>query len=396
MKPLRLHINRRPEREQLCPRSLKLRDARARLFALRFWNARFHPWFAWCLAGCLAGTALHVSAQPDIYGNPNSSAFILIPKDADDWTRHFHIGALVGMNINASFNMNGLFNVSGNDPAHGIFADGYVRPDQTGSAYTGFWGYNNAPQYDSTAHTLTMHATTSFSPVSTTAGNAKEDGGPFPGFEMAYGDNLWYWKHARVGWELGFGLLPIDITDNHEIDVNANQVSYVYNVGDIVVPGAPYQGGPGGEGEPIIPVALPSPSAPQSVSGMVTGTRTLDVMLYTLRLGPSFYWDLTDHLGMSLGAGPAVGVVSGNYKFDETITAGGVSTRNQGQISGTDLVFGGYVNAALMYHVVDNGDIFISAQYMPMTGATISGGGREGQLNLGGQLYFSIGISWPF
>ena len=31
---------------------------------------------------------------------------------------------------------------------------------------------------------------------------------------MAYGDNLWYWKHARVGWELGFDLLPISITDN--------------------------------------------------------------------------------------------------------------------------------------------------------------------------------------
>jgi hypothetical protein len=119
-------------------------------------------------------------------------------------------------------------------------------------------------------------------------------------------------------------------------------------------------------------------------------------MLYTLRLGPTFYWDLTDHLGMSLGAGPAVGIVSGNYKFDETITASGVNAHNTGQIGGTDLVFGGYVNAALMYHVVDNGDIFISAQYMPMSDATISGGGREGRLNLGGQLYFSVGISWPF
>jgi hypothetical protein len=359
-------------------------------------NTRFRPWLACCLAGCVAGTALRAWAQPEIYGNPGSSAFIPIPKDADDWTRHFRIGALVGMNISASFNMNGLFNVSGNAPAHGIFDDGYVRTDQSGSAYTGFWGYNNASQYNSTAQTLTMHATTSFSPVSTTAGNAKADGGPFPGFDLAYGDNLWYWKHARVGWELGFGLLPISITDNHEIDVTGTQVSYVYNVGDIIVPGAPYQGGPSGEGEPIIPIALPPPSGPQTTSGKVTGSRTLDVMLYTLRLGPSFYWDLTDHLGISLGAGPAVGVVSGNYKFDETVTANGISARNQGQIGETDLVYGGYVNAALMYHVVDNGDIYIGAQYMPMSDATISGGGREGRLNLGGQLYFSIGVSWPF
>jgi hypothetical protein len=57
---------------------------------------------------------------------------------------------------------------------------------------------------------------------------------------------------------------------------------------------------------------------------------------------------------------------------------------------------GGYVNGALMYHVQEDADIYIGAQYMPMGDATISGGGREGRLNLGGQLYFSVGINWPF
>jgi hypothetical protein len=33
---------------------------------------------------------------------------------------------------------------------------------------------------------------------------------------------------------------------------------------------------------------------------------------------------------------------------------------------------------------------------MPMTDATISGGGRECRLNLGGQVYFSIGVNWAF
>ena len=364
------------------------------------WNARFCPWFAWCLVGGLAGLAWRAPAQPDVYGNPGSSAFIRIPKDADDWTRHFHIGALVGMNIKANFSMSGsAFGISGSDPTHGIFDDGYVRPDQTGDpgGYTGFWGYKKASQYNAASQELTMHATTSFCTVSPTAGNANVNGGPFPGFDMAYGDNLWYWKHARVGWELGFDWLPINITDNHEIDVTATQASYVYNVGDIVVPGAPYQGGPGGQGEPIIPDAYdPSKSSSQDVGGKVTGTRTLDVSLYTLRLGPSFYWDLTDHLGMSLGAGPAIGIVSGNYKYDEIVTAGDVGAHNQGQFGGTKLVYGGYVNAALMYHATDNGDIFIGAQYMPMSDATISGGGRQGRLNLGGQLYFTVGVSWPF
>jgi hypothetical protein len=338
------------------------------------------------------GVAPAASAQPEVDGKPDSSAFIRIPADTDDWTRHFRIGALVGMNINASFSRSGsAFGISGNDPANGIFDDGYVRTDQTGNAggYTSYWGYDRASQYSAANNTLAMHAASAFS----TSGSANADGGAFPGFEMAYGDNLWYWKHARVGWELGLGLLPINISENSSMLAKVTQTTFTFNTGGIVIPTAPYQGGPGGTG-PILSTAYASTNS--TTAGTVASSQSLDVMFYTLRLGPSFYWDLTDHIGMSLGAGPAIGIVSGNYKYDETITAGGVSAHNAGQIGGTDAVFGGYVNAAVMYHVVDNGDIFVGAQYMPMEDATISGGGREGRLNLGGQLYLSIGINWPF
>jgi hypothetical protein len=241
-----------------------------------------------------------------------------------------------------------------------------------------------------------MHAATSFSAT----GSSKEDGGAFPGFELAYGDNLWYWKHARVGWELGFGLLPISITDNSSFSApTVNQSVYTFGVSNpdgVPFPqgSAPYQGGPSGAGYPILDT--PSSIATNQTSGTVTGKHSLDVMLYTLRLGPTFYWDLTDHLSLSLGAGPAIGIVSGDYKYDEIITAGGVSANNSGRIGGTDFVYGGYVNATVLCHVVDNGDIYAGVQFMPMSNATISGGGRLGRLNLGGQLYFSVGINWPF
>jgi hypothetical protein len=241
-----------------------------------------------------------------------------------------------------------------------------------------------------------MHAATSFSAT----GSSKEDGGAFPGFELAYGDNLWYWKHARVGWELGFGLLPISITDNSSFSApTVNQSVYTFGVGNpdgVPFPqgSTPYQGGPSGAGYPILDT--PSSVTNSSTSGTITGKHSLDVMLYTLRLGPTFYWDLTDHLSLSLGAGPAIGIVSGDYKYDEIITAGGVSANNSGRIGGTDFVYGGYVNATVLCHVVDNGDIYAGVQFMPMSNATISGGGRMGRLNLGGQLYFSVGINWPF
>jgi hypothetical protein len=354
-----------------------------------------HPG-AWAAVGCLLGISLPALAQPQIYGDPDSNRFILIPPDADDWTRHFRVGGLVGLNISADFNSKGTFGISGNNPSRGIYDDGYVRHDpQSGNdGLTGYWGYNNASQYNAAAQTLQMHATSSFS----TANSSTESGDVFGGFEIAYGDNYWYWKHARVGWELGFGMLPIDISNNHPMAGSVKQSTYTFNTGNIIVPGAPYQGGSSGQG-PLIPASPFETTSREFSNGTITGSRTLDVNLFTIRLGPSFYWDVTDNFGVSLGAGPALGIAAGEYSFNETVTANGVSSRTSGKTDSTDVVFGGYVNATVMYHIDDFGkraDIYLSAQYMPMGDATIGSGGREARLNLGGQVYISAGINWPF
>ena len=363
--------------------------------------------FALSLAVFLGGAALPVLAQPETFeGNPNSNAFIPIPKDTDDWTRHFRIGALVGLNINADFRMNGAFKISGNDPANGIFDDGYVRHDQTGDpgGYTSYWGYNydnnnatsgHPSQYNPATGQLSMHALNSF----TTSGeSASEGGGPTPGIEAEYGGNLWYWKHARVGWDLGLSWLPINITDNQSQAGTVNQGTYFFNVGNplnIPLPPAPYRGGPSGTGHPIPDTY--SSSTNETYDAMVSGSHTLDVSLYAIRFGPSMYWDLTEHLAMSLGAGPAVGVVNGEYRYDETISAtSGITAHNRGSIGATDFVWGGYVNATLMYHTSENADIYIGAQFMPMTDATVGSGGRSCDLKLGGQVYLSVGINWAF
>jgi hypothetical protein len=372
-------------------------------------RARFHTG---CLACGFTGLAMCASAQLDLWssgsassvdsfgGDPDSYKFIKIPSDTGDWTRHFRIGAMVGFNISANFSEQGTFPVSGSDPANGLFDDGYVRTDSSGNLFgqTSNWGYQNSSQYDYANQKLTMQATSSYS----TSGSSKDDGGPFPGFDMAYGDNLWYWKHARVGWELGFGLLPITIKDNSSMAATVNNSVYTFgtpNSDNEPIPSAPYQGGFNRQdGDRTI---LSSPNNPNGTplppaNGMVTGTRQLDEMLYTIRLGPSFYWDLTDDFGMSLGAGPAVGIVNGNYKYNETITSGGVSAHNSGEFGTTDVIYGGYVNGTLMYHVLDNADFYLSAQYMPLGNASFSSGGRSAELNLGGQVYVSLGINWPF
>jgi hypothetical protein len=236
-----------------------------------------------------------------------------------------------------------------------------------------------------------MHNVTSY----TTSASSEENGGAFPGFDMAYGDNLWYWKHARVGWELGFGLLPISIENSSPMSATVNQTTTTFDAGGIVVPSAPYRGGSSGHGPSISPTPLSSGS--QTLENeTVTGTRTFDVMLYTLRLGPSFYWDLSEDFGMSLGAGPAIGLASEKLYFNETITTPDGVSHNHGRVSDTDFVYGGYVNGTLLYHVMDNADIYLSAQYMPMSDAKLNSGGRQADLKLNGQIYISMGVNWPF
>ena len=355
-----------------------------------------------CLLYGFAGLALAVSAQsqaPD--QTPNPSGPVIISSDAtvqpqpavqaqpspdawdrwgiqkvspdDDWTRHFRIGAMVGLNISANFSTKGTFGI--NKPP-GVYDDGYVRTDNTGNAFgqTGYWGYNNASQLAGSS--LTMHNTTSYS----TSGSSESSGSAFAGFDMAYGGNIWDWGNARIGWDLGFGLLPISITDNHPMSANVAQTTYVFNTGGIVVPGAPYQGGFNRQGEPTISVN--STSSSTNLPGIVTGSSTLDVTLYTVRLGPSVYWDLNQYFGVSAGAGPAVGIVSGDLKYNQMITTS-TSVASSGQVDATDVVYGGYVNASLMYHLVQNGDLYFGVQYMSLGNATISGNGRRRTIESG-------------
>jgi hypothetical protein len=344
---------------------------------IHFTNSNAGRWLC-----CLAGLTLFVGhAQGQEYD--------------PDWTRNFRIGALVGLNISANFNMKGPFNISKNRPP-GVYDDGYVRVDQTGNAqgYTSYWGYNDANQYKPATQTLLMHSGTSFTPTGPTSSSKGDEA--FVGFDLAYGGNIHRWNRVRLGWELGFGLLPIKITDNQPIAGNLNRSVYSFDTGGIVVPTAPYNGGPSGIGPTIHDHATQLADEP-GLPATITGSRTLDVNLYLVRLGPTMFWDVNRYVGLEVGVGPALGIVSGNLKFDETITTlDGGTTHNKGQIGGTELTFGGYVNSTVTFHMVKNGDFYLGVQFIPMNSTTISGQGREARLNLGGQVYLSAGINWPF
>jgi len=317
-----------------------------------------------------------------------------------DWTRNFRIGLQIGLNISADFKESGEFNVSGSDPGQpgvpGVnhsYDDGYVMRDQTGNAggYTSNWGYNEASQYDPVAETLTFHSASSYSTTGATSASDE----PYLGFDMAYGGKITEWGKAIVGWELGFDLLPIKIKDDQQLSAVSTRTIHRFDTGGIVLPEAPYHGGAGGLGPTISDVATALPE--DTNSGLVNGSRELGVTLYTIRLGPTLHWKFDRHFSATVSAGGALGIVDGEYKFDETLAfSDGSQASNRGSFGDTGVVYGGYVGAVLMYRTPEAADIYVSAHFISLSDWSISDPGRQAQLNLGGGVFLAVGINWSF
>jgi len=49
-----------------------------------------------------------------------------------------------------------------------------------------------------------------------------------------------------------------------------------------------------------------------------------------------------------------------------------------------------------MYHILDNADFYLGAQYMPLGNASFNNGGRQAELKLGGQVYVSLASTGRF
>jgi hypothetical protein len=271
--------------------------------------------------------------------------------------------------------------------------------DETGNAggMTSYWGYEAPGQVNPGSP-----ASISFQGTQNTdlgSGYSEKDSSAQLGFDMAYGGVLKRWWRKRLGWEVGVGILPLNFKDRRSLEGVATTATDIYSLpvglhGDIVVPGAPYHGGPSGVGVQLLtdPISQEQTTSPATI----TGTRQLDLMFYNVRLGPTFYYDMHPRWAVSLSAGAAMGVVTGDYLFDENITSSAGVTHIAGKFGKTDMVYGGYANALALVHILENGDIFAGVQVMPMTSLSFANGGRAAKLNLGKGVYFTAGVSWPF
>ena len=320
------------------------------------------------------------------------------------WTKNFRMGAVSGFNVKGSFSLSGQFPISGNNPGivgdpavDHVYDDGYVRVDQTGNALglSGYWGYESASQYDSGSQQILFQNATSF----TGAGTGTADNDFSVGAELAYGGVLRQWEGMKLGWEFGFAWLPMEISDSSPIGVliNGDTYGHAMPTGVQVLPQAPYQGGPSGVGGSTISAASTLVGSFSDVDGTVLGSRNLEMDLFIFRLGPTLFFDVMPEMGLSVSAGPAVALVSQTYSYRESVKLlNGATANNRGSFSDSTFVYGAYLSVMGTYHVEENGDIYVGFQYLPLSDAGLSQGGREATADFSGQIMFSAGISWTF
>jgi len=217
------------------------------------------------------------------------------------------------------------------------------------------------------------------------------------GAELAYGGQLYQAGSFAVGWEIGFGWLPISISDTRTSSATITRTVHTYDASGWLNPvDAPYQGSYNGPG-PLIRDTATAGSEASPPAATVNSRQELDLDLYTLRLGPMVHWELSDHFALDLSGGFAFGALNGEFNYSDRINvADGSTANNSGSNSSTEWVYGGYISAAAMYHVEEHGDLYIAMQYMPLGETTFSGAGRGASLDLSGAVYFSVGINWPF
>ncbi len=309
-----------------------------------------------------------------------------------NWQYHVRAGLMVGFNVKADFSRGGLVSFAPN-PTAGVYDDGYVRLDATGNAqgYTSFWGYQNASQLLPQSHALLMHQTTSYYGASSGSG----DDAPYFGAELAGGGNLWRSTNLRVGWEVGAAGLPVKIKDNQSLTATVNRNVLSFDTGPIVIPTAPYNGGPSGIG----PTILATSTAQSTITALATmsGSQTLEATVWAVKLGPTVFWDVNRYAGIQVGCGAALGIVPGDLKYDETILLpDGNAPHATGKVSSTEIAYGGYLEVIATVHLGKNLDLYVGGQYLPLQNVTFSGGGREARLKLGGQVGLMAGINWPF
>lgn len=277
------------------------------------------------------------------------------------------------------------------------YDNGYVRVDSSGNAggQTWNWGYADVSQYDSSGGgSIAMNQTSSLA-----NGLVERHDEAELGFEIharyEAGTFSLPGTEAHWGFRGGFHYANVGIDNRDALTSGLRVLTDRFDLNGMVPPLAPYSGTFGGPG-PLVSDA-PTRSFADVGNALVTGTRTLDVHLVTLTLGPWLEIPVAPSLGVTVEAGLTAAVASGRYSFVSNTTITGLGTQTSaGRDSETDLLLGAHLGLGLTYQVDPAWSAFLTGRYQFLPDFDLTANGSGASLDFGSAFLLSVGVIHSF
>ncbi len=279
------------------------------------------------------------------------------------------------------------------------YDNGYVHIDSSGNlgGLTWNWAYDDNSQYNPAGTGSIDYS------ITNSLANARtdEDGGCQPGVEIfayydmgAAGFNGANGHPATWGFRVGLQYSRINFDNDDVLSTSLTGTSDSYDLGGTPAPQAPFVGNPMGPG----PLLADNPTRTTFTgTGLVSGSRELDVDLTVLNLGSYLEIPLADKLDLLVEAGVSLGVASGSYDFHSVTNITGLATQtSNGSDSSTDFLPGIYLGLGVTYQINDHWSILGSGRYQYMDSYELSSNGSQASLSFDSAFVFSLSGVYSF
>lgn len=348
----------------------------------------------------LAGAILPSAAFAGDYSAKGAS--IDMPSAKSRWSFGASFAPL--LNVESDFSGLGSFGAAFSPQPLGggqdyEYEDGFVRVDVTGNSggLTGYWGYDNASQYDEINQTVSFNLSSGLA-----NGRAGETEEYSPGFEIfGYYDmgHIADFNGKPVSWgfKTGVHYSKISTGGSSRLTTDVLRVTDTFDTSEIFLfPPPGYQGTFNGPGLLI----GDSPTRTQEIlagGGTIASDLDLDVDMITIAAGPYIEIPLADKFSVSAEAGVSVSIAHGDYEFDTLTTITGLPAQSaSGEETRTVVLPGLYAGVSAIWQLTDHFGLQGSARYQYIDQFSVDANGSNASLSFDGAAIVSLGGVWSF
>jgi hypothetical protein len=311
-------------------------------------------------------------------------------------------GWFVRLSAVARFNVKASISAIPPATGPGIYDDGFVLPDNGGTASgtTWNWGYNAANQIAGDQLVLKrFNDVPSFGQQDVNVRNPLLEGEIIGGYQFSQFQIKK--KTARFGLEMGASYSTFSDDMSFVSTGSASQTTATYGIGGILPPVAPYAGTATGPG-PLINLNPGSSTVVGDNPGGSTSSfqGNLEAKFYNLRIGPTLEVDLSKRLSVTAGVGYAPVYADARLKYAEAVTFSNpvmpVLASARADLGESKWRLGFYAEIRLNYRIASHIDAFVGGDFQHNSNFTFGDSGHQVKLDLGATYGTKIGMTFRF